>query len=125
MKRILFFTLAVLLSTLSASAYDFKVGGIAYEINMENKNSAKVTSGGDYTGDIAIPEKVTYDGAIYSVTSIGKSAFCYCTGLTSVTIPNSVTTIGSSAFEGCTGLTSVTIPNSVTSIESCAFCYCI
>ena len=51
-----------------------------------------------------------------SVTSIGSSAFENCSGLTSVTIPNSVTSIGSSAFSGCSGLTSVTIPNSVTSI---------
>ena len=48
------------------------------------------------------------------VTSIGSSAFYYCTGLTSVTIPNSVTSMGTCAFSGCTGLTSVTIPKSVT-----------
>ncbi len=56
-----------------------------------------------------------------SVTSIGDSAFEKCTGLTSITIPNSVTSIGSDAFEGCTGLTSVTIPDSVTRIGSSAF----
>jgi len=59
-----------------------------------------------------------------SVTSIGKSAFSYCSGLTSVTIPNSVTGIGNYAFRGCTGLTSVTIPNSVTSIGNYAFYGC-
>ncbi len=59
-----------------------------------------------------------------SVTSIGKSAFSSCTGLTSVTIPNSVTSIGENAFSGCTGLTSVTIPNSVTSIGENAFSCC-
>ena len=40
-----------------------------------------------------------------SVTSIGKYAFYYCSGLTSVTIPNSVTSIGEHAFANCSGLT--------------------
>ena len=47
--------------------------------------------------------------------------FAACSGLTSITIPNSVTSIGSYAFRGCTGLTSVTIGNSVTSIGRYAF----
>ena len=110
----------VLLSALSASAYDFKVDGIAYYMINDGKSVA-VCQGGDYTGDIAIPEKVTYDGATYSVTTIGGSAFFRCTGLTSVTIPNSVTKIYSYAFWYCTGLTSVTIPNSVTKIDGWAF----
>ncbi len=59
-----------------------------------------------------------------SVTNIGKSAFIYCDGLTSVMIGNSVTNIGESAFSYCTGLTSVTIGNSVTSIGWSAFASC-
>ena len=55
---------------------------------------------------------------------IGDSAFSGCTGLTSVTIPNSVTSIGKDAFSGCTWLTSVTIPESVTSIDFNAFSGC-
>ncbi len=59
-----------------------------------------------------------------SVTTIGLSAFQYCSNLTSVTICNSVTTIGSGAFFGCESLTSVTIPNSVTTIGESAFESC-
>mgnify|MGYP004519606299 CR=1 FL=1 len=123
MKRYLFLTLAVLLCTLSASAYDFMVDSIAYYKNDDGK-SVRVAYGGCYKGDIVIPETVTYESRSYSVTSIGMSAFNYCGGLTSVTIPNSVTSIGERSFVGCTGLTSVTIPNSVTLIDSCAFAGC-
>ncbi|MCQ2094225.1 MAG: leucine-rich repeat domain-containing protein [Bacteroidaceae bacterium] len=59
-----------------------------------------------------------------SVRSIGKYAFKYCSGLTSITIPNSVTSIGGGTFHGCSGLTSIDIPNLVTSIESNAFSGC-
>ncbi len=76
---------------------------------------------GNYSGEIIIPETVTYNGIAYSVTSIGYGAFAYCSSLTSVTIGNSVTSIGNRAFEKCSSLTSITIPNSVTSIGEYAF----
>ena len=52
---------------------------------------------------------------------IAGDAFTGCSGLTSVTIPNSVTSIGESAFYGCSGLTSVVIGSGVTSIGNNAF----
>ena len=59
-----------------------------------------------------------------SVTSIGDTAFSGCSGLASVNIPGSVTSIGACAFEECSGLTSVTIGNGVTSIGGMAFYGC-
>ena len=117
-------TVLVALSSLSANAYDAKINGIYYNL-IEKAKQAEVTYGDNkYIGDIVIPESVEYDGVNYAVTSIGQSAFDGCSGLTSVTIPNSVTSIGQSAFPGCSGLTSVTIPNSVTSIGDAAFYSC-
>ena len=59
------------------------------------------------TGNLLIPSTVTYSGTTYPVTGITSSAFRDCTGLTSVTIPNSVTSIGDWAFSDCTNLTSL------------------
>ena len=57
-------------------------------------------------------------------TVFGYGAFSGCSGLTSVTVPNSVMSIGGQAFSGCSGLASVTIPDSVTSIGDYAFSGC-
>ena len=119
-------TIACLLCSIGVHAHDFEVDGIYYNILNEAEIMVEVTSPGwnKYTGSIVIPEKVTYDNVTYSVTSIGDYAFFYCSGLTSITIPNSVTSIGERAFSDCDGLTSITIPNSVTSIGNWAFYNC-
>ena len=94
--------------SISASADVVEVDGICYDIS---ENNATVTQGGDYSGDIVIPESITFENSKYSVTSIGDSAFQYCISLTSVTIPNSVTSIGDDAFRFCSGLTHPIIVN--------------
>ena len=92
---------------------------LTYEVS---NGEAKITDcSTSISGAYTIPS--TLGG--YPVTSIGDSSFDGCTGLTSVTIPDSVTIIGSSAFMGCTGLSSITIPDSVTSIGFFAFSGCI
>ena len=58
------------------------------------------------------------------VSSIGNSAFYYCSKLSGVTIPESVTRIGQDAFMGCGNLTDITIPDGVTSIEDGTFSGC-
>ena len=100
----LLFVLAILIANcISASAIEFTVNGVRYSVNDDNKTVtvAGYPSGSMPTGDLTIPESVTYVGVSYPVTSIGKKAFYGCGGLMSVTIPNSVTSIGKKAFDGC------------------------
>lgn len=118
---------SLLLSFLSASAYDFESGGIYYNVISETDKTCEVTykstAYDSYSGKIIIPPTIAegpYAG--YSVISIGDSAFRSCFDLTSVEIPNSVNSIGNYAFYDCTGLNSVKIGTGVLSIGKEAFC---
>ena len=132
MTRKLFTFALALLTAASAWAYDFKSGDLYYNITNASNKTVEVTyeyelDPSNYSslpGAVSIPETVSYNGINYSVTSIGNSAFYYCSALTQVNIPESVTSIGNSAFESCYKLTQVTIPDGVTSIGNSAFSYC-
>ena len=134
--------------SINAEAYDFEVGGIYYNILSTEDLTCAVTKGGNkYQGDIVIPSTVEYKNRKLSVVAISDKAFQFCSGLTSVTLPQGLisigrysfegctdlmtvtfseglTSIGSSAFEGCSNLTTVTLPEGLTSIGSSAFWYC-
>ena len=56
--------------------------------------------------------------------SIGEGAFCKCSSLPTITLPDSVTSIDDRTFTYCSSLTTITIPDSVTSIGNEAFCGC-
>ena len=117
MKKKLIMMAAALAAAFCVSADTETVGGYTWTYRVIGK-TAKIGNGRytaispSPTGAVTVP--TTLGGK--PVTSIGEEAFVDCSGLTSVTIPNSVTSIGDGAFIGCSGLTSVTIPNSVTSI---------
>ena len=134
MKKLLL-SLVFIVSTMFSTvwAYDFsKVspsGHILYlEIISGTTNVEVVRKPNNvlysYSGNLIIPNTVSHNDTIYSITSIRYGAFENCSSLTSVTIPNSVTSIRDCAFEDCSGLTSITIPNSVTTIGEFAFRGC-
>ena len=95
--RALFLSLMVLF-TLPILAMEIQIDGVNYKLDPETKQATVIEkSSGKYSGEVVIPESVTFKGTSHSVTSIGYGAFWDCSGLTSVTIPNSVTWIGERA----------------------------
>ena len=117
MKLKFYLTLLLLFAVGKASAYDFEADGIYYNING---NEAAVTfigytSGNNtvitdhYSGNIIIPERVTYNGVTYPVTAIERRAFSNCSNPLTVTIPKSVTAIANFSFSASSGITSITI----------------
>ena len=108
--RILFLLAVCIVSLQAMSQETFTVGNLKYTIIS---NYSKTVSVGcidnTLSGDVVIPETVTYNGTTYSVTSIIASAFYDCRNIISVSIPNSVNSIGGQAFTYCNGLTAVHI----------------
>ena len=123
MKRLLLSMCGILLtSVLTAQTFPFE--GLEYRIIDDNSVKVAQQNSSAISGTVNIPSAVTYNNNTYSVTAIGDYAFIGCSGLTSISIPNSITSIGQEAFSGCSGLTSISIPNSVTSIGLGAFRSC-
>ncbi len=125
-----------------------RIDGINYELDEVEQTAevCQLPNNDRYSGEIVIPSTISYNGVLYSVTSIldfafmyssltsvtlpnsvtsiGYSAFCFCTNLVAIIIPNRLNSIGHFAFSGCIGLDSITIPKSVTSIMYNAFDGC-
>jgi hypothetical protein len=116
-----------LFMTYSSTPSEFTVGDLIYRVNDDQVSVTVIghVDGYNATGDLIIPESVSYEGHDYAVTVIGNAAFMYCFYLTSLTIPNSVNTIEEAAFAYCSGFTgNLMIPNSVNTIEASAFHTC-
>lgn len=110
MKQFKFvFMLTMLMSMvgLKALAYDLQINGIYYNVDIENF-VATVTAGEDeYSGNLIIPEEITYRGRNFHVTEV---SFGNMPNLESLTLPNSITRLTLSA---CDRITTLDLPQSL------------
>lgn len=126
MKRVLLLIAVLAAAWQAATAQIIEQDGIWYKFWEEEKKSLAVYSGPKpYSGDIVIPDSVSYEGTNYAITTIMPQTFKNCNQLTSVTLPNTLTFIGMYAFSGCSKLASIKFPDSLTEIGSYAFYNCV
>ena len=133
--------LSILAAPLGVRAVGFLDDDLSYDFESGSDTRVQVSGLRNKSAThITIPSTVVYEYYDYNdkdengnaklkrrtctVSRISCWAFSNCSGLTSVTIPDSVTSIEIAVFSNCSGLTSVTIPNSVTSIGDYAFYRC-
>lgn len=124
---LIYFVLSVV--SINANAYDFKSGGLLFNIIDKTNKYVEITFDVDtinsYTNEILlIPEKISHNNEIYWVKRIGERAFMGCEKIQSVSLPRGLKNIGNSSFASCKNLTKIEIPGSVVSIDIFAFAIC-
>ena len=101
----LIISLLALLTSIAASAEEWTDANGTVWSFTKSVSTAEIYKGnslpaisGTIPADLTIPTTLYVGETPYTVTSIGNSAFYYCSSLTSVNIPEGVTSIGGSAF---------------------------
>lgn len=101
----------------TVKAFALTSGDFEYAVLSEEEKTCAITQYNGSAYELTIPSQLNG----YKVTSIGREAFCDCTSLGSVIIPDSVTSIKRYAFYYCESLIKIEIPDSVTNIGDHAF----
>ncbi|MBO5445215.1 MAG: leucine-rich repeat protein [Muribaculaceae bacterium] len=112
--------MAMLFLSISASAYDFEVDGIAYNILSATSLNCEVACVIDPTQTyVTIPETVEYRNREFKVVQIGAGSFLN-SQVEAISLPESIITIESSAFEG-SKINVIELPKQLTNIKDRAF----
>lgn len=120
-KRLfLLFVLGFTCTISSLAAQWTEVNGLRFLIDTKSKTATLSQSKSTYTGDIAIPERVTYIDAVYPVVALGDSCFKN-SKITSVSIPSSVVKLGISCFYKCLSLKSINLPDNIKELPDSCF----
>ena len=100
------------------------VNKIKYYLDTKHKTAEIVSQYGHFSGDIVIPETITYDNVTYKVTSLGKACFLGSSSMTSISLPSGIISLGDYCFSGCSSLASISLSFGVTSLGDECFKGC-
>ena len=119
MRKIIIMILFVLLPSFLFGT-EVVQNGISYSID-EEKETAEAIGYDQSSSYVTIPSTITVDGKVYSVVSIGKSAFDSSDKLLEVTVEDGVEEIKKYAFYYCRYLRKVKLPTTLKSVGLWAF----
>lgn len=109
MKTILSIITCLLFSVSGFARRDVLIDGVGYSLN-KNEMTARVEDDVTFKAEkFSIPETITVEGAVYTVTGIQSRAFQGQLLLKEIVIPKTVKFIGEQAFKNCNNLVSVTL----------------
>lgn len=139
--------MVMLCASISATAYDFELDGIRYDITSFTELTVSVSSLSDDIGsNLVIPESVVFNGKTLCVTNLGegfaqnnaslekvivnanieqvsKNAFSGCSNLQIADI-KSANVIGYGAFANCESLSELILSNNLSQIDEYVFTGC-
>lgn len=115
---------SLIINVVICSCVEKKKDILSYEVNNISSYEATVVGADKQVRSVNVPEYVRIGSNKYKVVSIGDSAFCNCSNLSEITLPNTIRTIGRYAFCGCVSLKEIIIPESVHTINVGAFKNC-
>ena len=90
-----------------------------YDINLFNEQYSYTITDSNVTitefkdteaTNVVIPENITIDNELKTITKINAEAFKDKSNITNLVVPDSVVEIGEGAFSGCSGLVSISLP---------------
>lgn len=105
----------------TAVASDFvTVDGFKFLVDSDKDEATLLANG--YSGEVVVPEKVTWEGVDYPVVAFSDQCF-YNSSVSTVKIPNTVVILGEACFKS-SGIQSIEIPSSVTMLGKDCFSQC-
>ena len=130
MRRLLAYIFLLTSSTLHLFAYDVEVDGVYFNVigsraYVTHRGASGSMEANSYSGNVVVPEQITYRGKAYTVFHVGPNAFACCDELTSVQLPSTVTGLGPCAFLGCPKLQKVLMPATMRVLGACSFTGCL
>lgn len=122
----LLITVAVLLCSVTANAYDFEIDGIRYDITSFSELTVKASSLSEtIVGELTIPSEVEFSGKVLKVLEIGDDFASSNLSISSLTVDDGIISIGVRAFKNCANLKTIDIAQSVTLLGEECFYGCL